>query len=109
MKREIALVLGLWMSLCLFAQGGKTYSGRVTDANGKPLARVSVLLLNPKGNTVKFTRTDAQGKFSIAAPEGKEIDKIAFVNLGYARQNIEIGKFVKSDKTVKMQEKVQEI
>ena len=48
MKREIALVLGLWMSLCLFAQGGKTYSGRVTDANGKPLARVSVLLLNPR-------------------------------------------------------------
>ncbi len=109
MKREIALVLGLWMSLCLFAQGGKTYSGRVTDASGKPLARVSVLLLNPKGNTVKFTRTDAQGKFSIAAPEGKEIDKIAFVNLGYARQNIEIGKFVKGDKTVKMEEKVQEI
>ena len=60
MKREIALSMGLLITLCLFAQGGKTYSGRVTDANGKPLARVSVLLLNPKGNTVKFTRTDRQ-------------------------------------------------
>lgn len=109
MKREIALLLCWLIALVAFAQGGKTYSGHVTDADGKPLAKVSVLLLNAKGNTVKFTKTDSKGNFSIASPEGKEVTKIAFVNLGYARQNIELGKFAKSDKTVKMQEKVQEI
>lgn len=109
MKREIVFLISLWITLLSFAQGGKTYSGKVTDANGKPLAKVAVILLNPKGNTVKFTRTDLQGNFSIDSPEGKEVSKIAFINLGYARQNIEIGKFIKGDKTIKMEEKVQEI
>lgn len=108
-KRGVALVLSLSFALCLFAQSGKTYMGKVTDANGNPLAKVSVLLLNVNGNTVRFTRTDAQGKFSITSPEGKEIDKIAFVSLGYARQDIVIGTFAKGDKTVRMNEKVQEI
>ena len=109
MKREIAFLLCWMIALMAFAQGGKTFSGRVTDADGKPLAKVSVLLLNAKGNTVKFAKTDSKGNFSITSPEGKEVSKIAFINLGYARQNIELAKFIKSDKTVKLQEKVQEI
>lgn len=109
MKREICFLFCLVIALVSFAQGSKNYTGHVTDANGKPLAKVSVLLLNAKGNAVTFVKTDAQGKFSIASPEGKEVSKIAFVNLGYARQNIDIGKFTKGDKTIKMEEKVQEI
>jgi len=56
-----------------------------------------VLLLNVKGNAVTFVKTDVQGKFSITSPEGKEVSKIAFINLCYARQNIEIWKFVKGE------------
>lgn len=109
MKREICLLFYLVVALVSFAQGSKNYTGHVTDVNGKPLARVSVLLLNSKGNVVTFAKTDSQGNFSITSPEGKEVCKISFLNLGYARQNIELGKFVKGDKTVKMEEKVQEI
>ena len=109
MKREICLLFYLMIALVGLAQGTKNYSGHVTDVNGKPLAKVSVLLLNSKGNVVTFAKTDSQGNFSITSPEGKEVSKISFLNLGYARQNIELGKFVKGDKTVKMEEKVQEI
>lgn len=109
MKREICLLFSFFVALLSFAQGGKIYNGKVTDVNGKPLAKVSVLLLNSKGNVVTFAKTDSQGNFSITSPEGKDVSKISFLNLGYARQNIELGKFVKGDKTVKMEEKVQEI
>ena len=109
MKREICLLFYLMIVLVAFAQGSKNYSGHVTGVNGKPLAKVSVLLLNEKGNPVAFVKTDAQGDFSITSPEGKEVSKIAFVNLGYARQSIELSKFNKGDKTVKMEEEVQKI
>lgn len=108
MRREIALFFCLLVALVTFAQGAK-YAGQVTDANGNPLANASVLLLNSKGNTVKFTKTDTHGNFSLVSPEGKEVSKIAFVNLGYARQDMTIGTFVKGDKAIKMKEKAQEI
>ncbi len=107
-KRCVLLILFQLCTLMLWAQG-QIYSGHVTDASGKALANVSVLLLNEKGNNITFTRTDKSGKFSISAPEGKTASKIGFVCLGYARQNIPLASFAKGDKTIKMQEKVQEI
>lgn len=108
MKREIVLFFCLLVVLVTFAQGTK-YMGQVLDANGTPLVNASVLLLNSKGKTVKFAKTDSYGRFSLAAPEGKEVGKIAFVCLGYARQDLPIDIFAKGNKTVKMQEKSLEI
>ena len=107
-KRYVLLILFQLCALMLWAQG-HVYSGHVTDASGKALANVSVLLLNEKGNNITFTRTDKSGNFSITTPEGKTASKIGFVCLGYARQNIPLASFAKGDKTIKMQEKVQEI
>ena len=104
-KRCVLLILFQLCTLMLWAQG-QIYSGHVTDASGKALANVSVLLLNEKGNNITFTRTDKSGNFSISAPEGKTASKIGFVCLGYARQNIPLASFAKGDKTIKMQEKV---
>ena len=106
MKREITTLLALLAFTGMVAQ---TYSGKLTDTSGKPLASASVLLVNANGSNIKFTKTDKQGNFSIAVPEGKTATHIAFVCLGYARQDIATDKFGQNGQTFKMKEQVQEI
>lgn len=107
MKRKT--IVPLLMLLASSAMTAQTYKGRVTTAAGQPLANVSVLLVNEKGNNVKFVRTDKDGHFSVDVPEGKTVSRIAFVRLGYARQEMEIGRYAKGSKTVAMTEQVQQI
>jgi len=70
-KNRIAFIaLLLLTSLVLpnnaFSQTNKTITGKVTDETGKPLPQVSVTIKN----TTKGTLTDADGRFTLSAPQG---------------------------------------
>lgn len=109
MKHLLTIFLLFLLNVTAFAQKAATFSGRVTDAHGNPVASASVILINEKGNNIKFAKTDKQGHFSIVQPEGKVTAKLAFLCLGYARQEIAVGTFQKGDKHVTLTEKVQQI
>ena len=107
MKKKILL---LWM-LCLsaFAVKAQTvYTGKLTDKDGKPVEKVSVVLKGEKGNNVAFSRTAADGSFSVKLPEGKTATDIAFVHMGYAPQAIKLSEW-EQGRSIKLEEKPVEI
>ena len=53
-KQILTIIISLCFPLFALAQQ-HIYSGKVTDAEGKALGNVSVILINEKGNNVKFT------------------------------------------------------
>jgi TonB-linked outer membrane protein, SusC/RagA family len=61
-------------------------TGTVTDANGQPLANVSVVI---KGRSQVGTVTNESGVFSLDANEG---DVLVFSIVGYVSQEVTIGK-----------------
>ncbi len=105
MRRIISLFILFAIVLCVNAQN---YSGHVTDASGKPLESVSVMLLDGKGKIVKFGKTDTKGAFSIKLPEGKTATQISLVCVGYARKSLSLSKY-KDGSTLALAEKVEEI
>jgi TonB-linked SusC/RagA family outer membrane protein len=77
----------LGMLLCtsqLLAQS-RTITGRVTEANGTPIAGASVIIHNTNVGTV----TNENGTFSIAVPENARVLLISAV--GHASQEVTIG------------------
>ena len=106
MRREILVLLLLLVTMAAAAQGRKI-SGRVVDAEGKPLMSVSVLLLNDKGGHVKFAKTDSKGNFSLSLPDGVSASKISFNSVGYSKRTLNLDNFLKGDKVMKMAERVQ--
>lgn len=104
--KHIALILIL-LAIVLRV-GAQNYSGHVTDANGKPLESVSVMLLDGKGKIVKFAKTDSKGVFTVKLPEGKTATQLSLVCVGYARMNLPLSKY-KDGSTTAMEEKVEEI
>ena len=104
--KHIALILIL-LAVVLRA-GAQDYNGHVTDANGKPLESVSVMLLDGKGKIVKFAKTDSKGVFTVKLPEGKTATQLSLVCVGYARKNLPLSKY-KDGSTTAMEEKVEEI
>ncbi len=83
--RKVILTLLVSMAFVLGAYAQKTVSGRVTDADGKPMANVSVIV---KGTT-KGTSTDANGNYSIEVPAGGKV--LEFSSLGFETQSLTIG------------------
>lgn len=81
--RQFALVLILFLPLTLMAQ--VSVGGRVYDkADGHPLAKASVSLIRG-GKTVKFTRTDDRGHFSLSLNAIEKGDSLQATLMGYAR------------------------
>ena len=66
-SRMVLLLACLFAGISAWAQG--TVTGTVTDANDEPLIGATVLV---KGTSVG-TSTDIDGKFSIAAAQGKTL------------------------------------
>ena len=81
-------ILTLLMLICCmtgFAQ--HMIQGTVTDSiTVKPLEQANVMVLRG-GKTIKFTKTDANGKFSIAVTER---DELAVTYLGYRKQTMSV-------------------
>jgi len=78
LKKALLLQFFLLLSCILFAQQ-KTVTGKVTDADGKPVAGVTVSI---KGSTVSTT-TDANGSFSIVVPANETVLKFSSAGLSY--------------------------
>ncbi|WP_148295571.1 carboxypeptidase regulatory-like domain-containing protein [Prevotella dentasini] len=70
----------------------QTFSGRVVDEDAEPLQGVSVILLNGK-RAVKFSRTDKDGSFHLAAPATAKVDSIRFTQVGRERMAIGVADF----------------
>ncbi|MFT3680217.1 MAG: TonB-dependent receptor [Ferruginibacter sp.] len=66
------------------ANAQKTIAGKVTDADGNPLADVSV---HVKGST-KTTATNRKGDYSIEAASS---DSVVFTSVGYLVQTVAVG------------------
>ena len=80
-SRMVLLLACLFAGISVWAQG--TVTGTVTDANDEPLIGATVLV---KGTSVG-TSTDIDGKFSIAAAQGKTL-VVSYV--GYTTQEVPV-------------------
>ena len=74
-KVVLTLLVTLFASLSLFAQ--KKITGKVTDANGKPLENVSVMI---KG-TKEGTTTNAEGTFTITVSDKAKALEFSIVGM----------------------------
>ena len=99
LKKLSVLFAFLAMSFLGMAQN-VPISGKVTDANGRGIPGINVLI---KGNT-KGTATKADGSFSISAPAEATL---VFSGVGYAEQEIALGG--RSSITVSLVEKQNEL
>ncbi|MFN8291091.1 MAG: TonB-dependent receptor [Chitinophagaceae bacterium] len=82
--RKALLVSFLFLATCFAALAQQTVTGKVTDANGLPLAGITVQI---KG-TSRGTQTVADGSFSLVARTG---DELQISGIGYATQTVKIG------------------
>jgi TonB-linked SusC/RagA family outer membrane protein len=80
---HVALLLGLLMSVSVFAQNASKIQGIVVDEKGEALPGVSVQLKA----TAAGTTTDVNGKFSINASQGQTL---IFTFVGYTRKEATI-------------------
>jgi len=72
--------------LSLAANAQMKLRGEVVDSvTGKPLAKVSVMLLRG-GKTLTFARTDANGRFALSVAEVQKGDVVQTTLLGYGRK-----------------------
>ena len=76
LKKALLLQFFLLLSCLLFAQQ-KTVTGRVLDADGKPVPSVTVTV---KG-TATSTKTDENGAFSIVVPSNQAVLKFTSAGL----------------------------
>ena len=70
MKQLHRIIVGLFLVMVSFivtnAQGqGVTVQGKITDPDNKPIHGVTVAEVDAEGRTIKATRTDIDGNFSL--------------------------------------------
>ena len=85
--KEAALIFLLTMTASVgFAQqSDNIVSGTIKDETGVAMPGVSVLVLD----TSIGTQTDANGKFQLAVPDGRNVLRVSFI--GYLSQDLTIG------------------
>lgn len=71
--------------------------GRVTSAEGTPLAGVRVTATSIPGNVTKMTRSDSRGGFQLAFPGGQGDYIMGFSLVGYNFRQFEIKRTVDQD------------
>ncbi len=87
MKKFVTAIMALLLLQSMqpsFSQGGREISGKVLDADNKPLANVSVLVQGSKTGT----QTNSSGAFTINAGIG---GTLIFSAVGYEAQRVKIG------------------
>ena len=93
LKKRIITILVFALLMVTVAEAQTVFSGRVADAEGKAVARASVMLRGEKGRTVAFGTTNSEGRFSVKLPEGKVAKDVAVNHIGFAQVVIAIDKF----------------
>src|SRR5438045_8408433 len=81
--KKLLLLTVMIVACCSFALAQQVVTGKVTDANGMPLAGVSVSVKGGK----RGTTTGPDGQFSISAAPGAVL---VFTNIGFAEKE-EVG------------------
>lgn len=81
LKFCFGMFLACMLSLPVFAQDAKTFSGVVVDETGEPVIGASVKVVGTSTGTI----TDMDGKFSVSVPSGKQVE-ISFI--GYITQTL---------------------
>lgn len=103
--RHIISILFLFITCKCFCQ---TFTGCVTDTNGKALETVSVILADNNKKNIAFVKTAKDGTFVIKQPEGKKAETIIIVRIGYAKKYISVSDF-KNGQNIELYEKTVEI
>ena len=87
-KRLLSLLLTVMLAIAAFAQN-QTFTGTIVDPNGEPVIGATIVQKGTSNTTV----TDLDGRFSINAPAGAELE-ITYVGYGkqtvFASQNMSI-------------------
>lgn len=90
MQRYICLFLLILFRIVAVAQ---QYDGVVVDSKNAPINNVSVIMLDEKGTTLTFTKSRANGAYSISTPTNRAGKYITFVCMGYERDTIPLSSF----------------
>jgi TonB-linked SusC/RagA family outer membrane protein len=85
MRKLLFTVCVYACTLPLFAQGGISVTGRVSDAAGEPVIGASIVV---KGS-VTATLSDADGRYAIRVPDEKAI--LVFSFMGFSTQQTTVG------------------
>lgn len=95
----------LYLIILLVSLGGRaqTFTGRVTDKGGQPLASASVVAKGDGGSVVAFARAGQDGSFSLTIPQGKEAKEVEFLMMGFAKVVMPLKDF-RNGQTVRMAE-----
>ena len=90
MNKSFVFIIALLLSTTAVAQ---SLTGRVVNSQRVSLEAVSVVLLeNATKKPLAFTRTNADGQFTLSCPE-KKAGKLMFTLLGYAKDSIDVQHF----------------
>ena len=65
LKKRIITIWVFALLMVTVAEAQTVFSGRVADAEGKAVARASVMLRGEKGRTVAFGTTNSEGRFTV--------------------------------------------
>ena len=90
MKKSIAFVICILLSVLCFAQGYVNVKCNVVDVNGKPISGASVMAL---GTKLTFT-TDNKGTIEVRIPETVNYFRVR--KYGYISENVKVKPNVKA-------------
>lgn len=85
MRKTLTMLLCAVLITVQLAAQNRTVTGKVTDANGKPVANASVVI---KGTSTGTTTND-EGNFSITVSPSSKV--LVFSSIGLAEQEVSIG------------------
>jgi RNA polymerase sigma factor (sigma-70 family) len=80
------------------AEANATVSGRVLGLDGKPVAGAELLLAGRKKTVEKLVKTDADGKFAVAAPRGERWVNLVARAPGAGIDFLDLGELKANDK-----------
>ena len=98
------LLLYLIILLVSLVGRAQTFTGRVVDASGTPLAATSVVAKDSEGSVVASARAGADGQFTLTIPQGKAAQEIEFNMMGFGKKVVPIKDF-KNGQTIRLIEK----
>src|SRR5262249_6248384 len=94
--RSLALLAALAIATPALAQND-VIRGRVTDAEGLPLASVRVTATSIPGNVTREVRTNGKGDFQIVFPGGTGDYMMGYALIGYLYKQQEIKRLADED------------
>ncbi len=105
MKRTLTTCI---LCCILMTATAQTYTGKVVKADGTAMESATVILQNEKGTTLKFSKTNKQGQFSITTPEGKKAARLTFVSVGFNKKTVSLNDY-KNGQSTAMEERTEEL